>query len=441
MEIIVIGLLILVSVTAVVFWRKSETDWRGKYDTVQQEKVEAREAMKEAETKETAIEKQWQQANTEMKQLREQSNTDSARIAELQETLEQERKQNNEKLSLLDDAKNQMSNQFKNLAQEILDVKSQKFESDSQKLLTPLREEIENFRNRINDIHTKETSARASLKTQFETQMTELKQSNIKISDEANNLAHALKNDKKMQGDWGEIALEKLLEDSGLRKGEEYQSQESVRDENGNTVRPDVIIRLPDGKHLIVDSKVSLVAYSQYVVAEDKNPINNALAKHVEAIKTHVKTLSEKHYQNAQGINSPDFVFMFMPIEPAYFAALSADKKLFSDAYNKKIILVAPTTLMATLRTVERIWRLERQNKNAAEIANRAGKIHDKLCGFVGDLEKIGKELKNAQDAYTDATNKLYDGNGNLIGQAETLKALGADAKKELPAEKPRIGE
>ena len=429
------------SVTAVVFWRKSETDWRGKYDTVQQEKVEAREAMKEAETKETAIEKQWQQANTEMKQLREQSNTDSARIAELQETLEQERKQNNEKLSLLDDAKNQMSNQFKNLAQEILDVKSQKFESDSQKLLTPLREEIENFRNRINDIHTKETSARASLKTQFETQMTELKQSNIKISDEANNLAHALKNDKKMQGDWGEIALEKLLEDSGLRKGEEYQSQESVRDENGNTVRPDVIIRLPDGKHLIVDSKVSLVAYSQYVVAEDKNPINNALAKHVEAIKTHVKTLSEKHYQNAQGINSPDFVFMFMPIEPAYFAALSADKKLFSDAYNKKIILVAPTTLMATLRTVERIWRLERQNKNAAEIANRAGKIHDKLCGFVGDLEKIGKELKNAQDAYTDATNKLYDGNGNLIGQAETLKALGADAKKELPAEKPRIGE
>ena len=394
MEIIVIGLLILVSVTAVVFWRKSETDWRGKYDTVQQEKVEAREAMKEAETKETAIEKQWQQANTEMKQLREQSNTDSARIAELQETLEQERKQNNEKLSLLDDAKNQMSNQFKNLAQEILDVKSQKFESDSQKLLTPLREEIENFRNRINDIHTKETSARASLKTQFETQMTELKQSNIKISDEANNLAHALKNDKKMQGDWGEIALEKLLEDSGLRKGEEYQSQESVRDENGNTVRPDVIIRLPDGKHLIVDSKVSLVAYSQYVVAEDKNPINNALAKHVEAIKTHVKTLSEKHYQNAQGINSPDFVFMFMPIEPAYFAALSADKKLFSDAYNKKIILVAPTTLMATLRTVERIWRLERQNKNAAEIANRAGKIHDKLCGFVGDLEKIGKELK-----------------------------------------------
>ena len=441
MEIIVIGLLILVSVTAVVFWRKSETDWRGKYDTVQQEKVEAREAMKEAETKETAIEKQWQQANTEMKQLREQSNTDSARIAELQETLEQERKQNNEKLSLLDDAKNQMSNQFKNLAQEILDVKSQKFESDSQKLLTPLREEIENFRNRINDIHTKETSARASLKTQFETQMTELKQSNIKISDEANNLAHALKNDKKMQGDWGEIALEKLLEDSGLRKGEEYQSQESVRDENGNTVRPDVIIRLPDGKHLIVDSKVSLVAYSQYVVAEDKNPINNALAKHVEAIKTHVKTLSEKHYQNAQGINSPDFVFMFMPIEPAYFAALSADKKLFSDAYNKKIILVAPTTLMATLRTVERIWRLERQNKNAAEIANRAGKIHDKLCGFVGDLEKIGKELKNAQDAYTDATNKLYDGNGNLIGQAETLKALGADAKKELPAEKPHIGE
>ena len=171
--------------------------------------------------------------------------------------------------------------------------------------MTPLREEIENFRNRINDIHTKETSARASLKTQFETQMTELKQSNIKISDEANNLAHALKNDKKMQGDWGEIALEKLLEDSGLRKGEEYQSQESVRDENGNTVRPDVIIRLPDGKHLIVDSKVSLVAYSQYVVAEDKNPINNALAKHVEAIKTHVKTLSEKHYQMHKALIHP----------------------------------------------------------------------------------------------------------------------------------------
>ena len=244
-----------------------------------------------------------------------------------------------------------------------------------------------------------------------------------------------------MQGDWGEIALEKLLEDSGLRKGEEYQSQESVRDENGNTVRPDVIIRLPDGKHLIVDSKVSLVAYSQYVVAEDKNPINNALAKHVEAIKTHVKTLSEKHYQNAQGINSPDFVFMFMPIEPAYFAALSADKKLFSDAYNKKIILVAPTTLMATLRTVERIWRLERQNKNAAEIANRAGKIHDKLCGFVGDLEKIGKELKNAQDAYTDATNKLYDGNGNLIGAGGNAKSIGCGRQKRTAAEKPRIGE
>lgn len=330
-----------------------------------------------------------------------------------------------------------MNEVFQNLAQKIVDEKGEKFDKKSQELLNPLREQLKEFRQRADEIHSNEMKERASLKEQ----VTALQQKALKVGEDANNLTRALTGDKKMQGDWGEITLEKLLQDSGLRKGEEYQSQESVRDENGNFLRPDVIIRLPDDKHLIVDSKVSLVAYGGYVSGTKEEARNDALTEHVRAVRTHVKTLSQKHYQNAQGINSPDFVFMFMPIEPAYFAAVSADEKLFSDAYDKKIILVAPTTLMATLRTVERIWRLERQNKNAAEIAGRAGKIYDKLCGFVGDLEKIGKELKSAQDAYAGAINKLYDGSGNLIGQAEKLKELGIDAKKELPTEKPRIGE
>ena len=426
MEIAVIVLLALAAAAAIVLWRKAET--RGQKQMA--EKAEAREAMTKATVKAEENEKLLQQVEPKYQQLLQQHNDDTARIAQLEETLNQERKQNAEKLSLLDEAKSKMSEQFKNLAQEILDDKSKAFEGNSQKLLEPLRQDIEKFRQRADEIHSEETKERASLKEQ----VTALQENASKIGEDANNLTLALKGDKKAQGDWGEITLEKLLEDSGLRKDEEYKSQESVRDENGNIMRPDVIIFLPDGNHLVVDSKVSLNAYSDYVTG-----IYDNASEHVKAVRTHIRTLADKHYATARGLNSPDFVFMFMPIEPAYFAALSADKKLFSDAYNKKIILVAPTTLMATLRTVERIWRLERQNKNAADIADRAGKIHDKLCGFVDDMEKIDRGLKNAQCSYNEAMKKLYDGSGNLIGQVEKLKELGANTKKELPTEKPRL--
>ena len=265
------------------------------------------------------------------------------------------------------------------------------------------------------------------------TQVKQLHSLNQKINEEAANLTRALKGDKKAQGNWGEMILERVLERSGLRKGEEYVTQGSFTSDDGRRLRPDVVIHLPEGKDVVVDSKVSLVAYDTYAAAESEDEQLIALKSHVEAVRNHIKSLSEKDYSQLEGLRSLDFVLMFMPIEAAFVAAFQHDEKLFSDAFEQNIIVVTPTTLLATLRTIENIWRHERQNRYSRDLADRAGKVYDKLRVFVEDMEKLGKQLHTANATYDKAMNGLTRGRGNLIAQANRFTDLGVRVKKELP--------
>jgi len=260
-----------------------------------------------------------------------------------------------------------------------------------------------------------------------------LQELSLRLDKDARNLTNALKADTKKQGSWGEMVLERILEESGLVKGQEYFVQESGQHEDGRRLRPDVVIQLPEGKHLIIDSKVSLTAYQAFVSGEDEAAKARDLKKHIDSVKNHVKELNEKNYTAIKGINSPDFVLMFMPIEPAFALALQSDQDLFNFAWERKIVIVSPTTLLATLRTIESIWRQEKQTRNALEIASQGGKLYDKFVGFLVDLEKIGTNLNRASDAYQEAHKKLSSGKGNILTQVEKMKTLGAKTSKSLP--------
>ena len=321
-----------------------------------------------------------------------------------------------------------MGDKFKALSQDVLDEKSQKFSEESDKLLKPVREDLKNLQNKIQDIHTRDVRDRSALTQQID----DLQKNAQQYGKSADNLALALRGNSKTQGDWGEIQLETLLQNSGLRNGEEYEAQPTTRGENGEMLRPDFKINLPDNKHLIVDSKVSLRAYSDFFHAESVEDKKAAIARHVKAVKEHVNGLSSKHYSAARGINAPDFVFMFMTLEPALIEALNSEPGLFAHAYEKNIILCAPTTLMATMRTVERIWRVERQNKNSEEIAKQSGKVYNKLVKFFTVMEKVGTNLDRAQKTYREADSELREA-GNLAQQVEQLKTLGASTNKRLP--------
>ncbi len=394
-------------------------EWRDKF-----EKAQTNEAV--AVTRAEAEQKNAVRLRAENEKLHTEKNQDTALIAKLKTELDSVRTRAAEEKTFVEQARKSMRDEFQNLAQRILEDKGKKFSEDSAKLLSPLRDNLEQFRKRVDDVHAIDVRERASLKTEIKN----LQNNAAQMSEDTNNLVRALKGDSKTQGDWGEITLAVLLEKAGLREGEEYQTQPSVRDDQGNWLRPDVVINLPDKKHLIVDSKVSLRDYSDSVAADDEDVRQAALKRHVQAVRNHVTSLSGKHYARVQKLNAPDFVFMFMPIEPAFFAALSQDQQLFSDAYDKNIILCAPTTLMATLRTVERIWQLERQNRNAEEIARRGGLMYDKFHGFVEDMADIKTALGKATGAYDAAFAKLKTGSGNLIGQAQKLHDLGVNAKK-----------
>lgn len=323
--------------------------------------------------------------------------------------------------------------EFKNLANEILEDKSKKFTEQNQEnlrnILDPLRERITDFRKRVDEIHASDTKSYSELTTHLKT----LQELNRRMSDEAENLTKALKGDTKVMGSWGEFVLETILEKSGLVKDEHYTIQESFTDENGKRLRPDVIIKLPEKKSIIIDSKVSLVAYEKYSSADDEKEIEKAIKDHIISIRSHIKGLSAKEYQNIEDLNPPDFVLMFIPIEPAFSLAVQKDPSVFNDAFENNIVIVSPSTLLATLRTIENIWRRESQNKNAMEIARRSGMLYDKFVGFVDDLEKIGKKISEADASYRDAKNKLSDGRGNILRSIETIKELGAKASKSLP--------
>lgn len=323
--------------------------------------------------------------------------------------------------------------EFENLANRIFDDKSQKFTEQNKnnigELLNPLGEKIKDFEKKVNDVYIIEGKERASLKNQLEM----LQQLNQQMSKEANNLTKALKGENKTQGNWGEFILESVLEKSGLVKGSEYKIQESFTNEDGKRLQPDVIINLPESKTLIIDSKVSLNAYERFSSAESDDERLQAAKEHILSLRTHLKGLSGKSYQNIHQVQSLDFVLLFIPIEPAFALAVQSDAGLFNDAFEKNIVIVSPTTLLATLRTVASIWRNEKQSANAIDIAKKAGDLYDKFEGFIKDLIEVGKKIDQTKSNYSDAMNKLVEGKGNIINRFEELRKLGAKADKQLP--------
>lgn len=332
-------------------------------------------------------------------------------------------------------------NEFKNLANEILEEKSKKFtEQNKEKLdalLKPLGEKITEFQKRVEDNHKEDLKGRSALDQHLKT----LQELNQKMSDEAKNLTKALKGDTKQQGNWGEVILQRILEKSGLRKGHEYETQESTTTEDGRRLQPDVIVNLPDEKKLVIDSKVSLTAYEKYASADEPEDQQKALKQHVNSLRVHVKGLSGKNYEQIHGFSSPDFVLLFIPIEPAFGLAMQNDPDLYNEAFDKNIIIVSPTTLLATLATIDNVWKQEYQNKNAMEIASRGGALYDKFVLFVESLQDIGNRLQQTQKSYDDAMSRLSIGSGNLVRQAEMLRDLGAKASKKLPKELSGVDE
>jgi len=353
---------------------------------------------------------------------------------EIETRLEEQKIKNQEKLQVLEDAKSALTDQFKVLADNILEEKSKKFTDQNQvnltNLVTPLKEQLREFESKFIDGQNKDIAGRAEIKTEI----SQLRKLNQQISLEAENLTKALKGDSKSQGTWGELILDKVLESSGLEKGREYETQKSLKTDDSSLPRPDAIVHLPDGKDIIVDSKVSLTAYERFHSASTDEDRAAALAQHVASVRGHINRLSEKSYQNISSIQTLDFVLMFVPVEAALTDALREAPDLFEQALAQNIGLVSPSTLMLTLRTIEHIWRSDRQNKNALEIAQRGGQLYDKFVGFVLDLDKIGGRIRQTQDAYQAATTKLSSGHGSLVRQAELLRTLGAKTTKVLPA-------
>ena len=329
----------------------------------------------------------------------------------------------------------QLESQFENMANKILEQKSEKFAQQNQKnidqILKPLGVKIKSFEESIEDKYVKDQESRAGLAKQISM----LQIANEKISQDAVNLTNALKGDSKVQGDWGELQLEVLLEKSGLKKELHFRTQNSEKDEDGNEKRPDCIIDLPDDKNLIIDSKVSLTSYEQYSNAETEEERKQYLKKHIDSIKNHIRDLGSKDYPKLYSINSPDYVLMFVPIEPALITALQEDAEIFNIGLSKNIILVSTSTLMATMRTVSFIWQQENQKKNVLEIARQSGALYEKFCGFVTDLEGVGKAIDTATKKYESAYGKLYDGRGNLVTSVEKIKKLGAKTTKSISRE------
>lgn len=323
--------------------------------------------------------------------------------------------------------------EFENIANKILEEKSIKFTAQNKEnintVLSPLSEKLKSFETKVQDTYEKGLRERSQLKEQI-VQLSELNQT---LSKDAQNLTRALTHDNKTQGNWGELILEKILKESGLTEGEEYTKQVSTNNDEGKRIQPDFVIQLPDEKHIVIDAKVSLVAYEQFVNSKAKEEKEGFLKSHILSVRSHIKLLSEKNYQTGKSINSPDFVLLFMPIEPAFSLAMQQDKEVYQYAWSRNIVIVSPTTLLATIRTIASIWKQEKQNKNTVEIARQAGALYDKFVGFLEDMEKIEKGIGNIDSAYQGAINKLKTGSGNLIKRTESIKALGAKANKQIP--------
>lgn len=381
----------------------------------------------------TALEKQLQQTIQEKETIRNEKESINIQLTKKEVDFENLWQRNKEQKEEVEKLQEKFTKEFENLANKILDEKSSKFTEQNKEnmknILSPLQEKIQLFEKRVDDTHKESIDYHAALRQQI----IGLSELNAQMSKETLNLTKALKGDSKMQGNWGELILERVLEKSGLEKDREYFVQQSHTNGEGNRVFPDVVINLPDGKKMIVDSKVSLTAYEKYINEEDDSLKNGFLKEHVNSIKRHVEQLGEKNYQDLYQIESPDFVLLFIPMEPAFALALNDDTTLYNKAFEKNIVIVTPSTLLATLRTIDSMWANQKQQENAFEIARQAGALYDKFEGFVADLIKVGKKIDESKVEYQGAMNKLVDGKGNLITSVEKLKKMGAKAKKALP--------
>lgn len=367
--------------------------------------------------------------------LRQELSAAQTEIARLGTQLRNERDNAQEKLQMLMGAREELTNQFKTLAQSILEEKSKVFTEQNQanlgQLLTPIREKFTEFQQKVTELRDQGIKSSAELGQQIKG----LSDLNQQLSKEANSLVEALKGSSKTQGDWGEFILEQILESAGLQKDRQYRVQESFTREDGTRAQPDVIVSLPEGKHLIVDSKVSLRDYSDYCAAEEDAVREGALQRHLGAMQAHIKELSRRNYHTLYGLRSIDFVVMFVPIEPAYMLALAHDSSLWQKAWEQNVLLVGPSTLLFVVRTVAQLWRQEDQTRNVQEIVRRGGELYDKLSAFAKDLTDVGKNLDAARASYDEAYKKLAQGRGNAIRQAEMLRQLGVKATKKLPGE------
>lgn len=379
------------------------------------------------------FEKQNQNIISERENLRIEKDSFAIQLSKKEADFENLWERNKEQKQEVEQLQEKFTKEFENLANRILEEKSTKFTEQNREnmknILSPLQDKIHLFEKKVEDTHKESIDYHAALRQQI----VGLQVMNEQMSKETINLTKALKGDSKMQGNWGELVLERVLEKSGLEKGREYEVQQSFTNEDGARVFPDVVINLPDGKKMVVDSKVSLVSYERYVNEED-NPLRLVhLKEHVNSIKRHVEQLGDKNYHDLYQIESPDFVLLFIPIEPAFAIALNEDAFLYNKAFEKNIVIVTPSTLLATLRTIDSMWSNQKQQENAYEIARQAGALYDKFEGFVNDLVKIGKKMDEAKSEYGNAMNKLVDGKGNLVNSIEKLKKMGAKAKKTLP--------
>ncbi len=408
---------------------------------LEQQKTEERDRLeKELQAAKSNHDQLIEQKELALKEEREHASKLDRELAGLKAEYEALQKKLDEQKGELEQMQEQLKVQFENLANKILDEKSAKFTKQNREsldqLLNPLGTKLEEFRKKVEETYNDENRQRATLKEQIR-QMAELNQ---QMSEDTKNLTKALKGDSKAQGSWGEVVLASILEKSGLRKDEEYFTQQSETTADGRRLQPDVVVKLPDEKFLIVDSKVSLTAYERFVAADDKDEQEKQLKQHVLSIRAHVKGLSDKNYTQLYQDKTPDFVLLFIPVEPAFAAALQSEPELYNESFEKNIVIVSPSTLLATLFTINTIWKRDRQNKYALEIAERGGAMYDKFVGFVESMDDIGNRIRQTQDSYETAMKRLNSGSGNLVRQAEMLKELGAKATKSLPeSAKPEI--
>ncbi|HCE3483500.1 DNA recombination protein RmuC [Vibrio parahaemolyticus] len=388
-----------------------------------------------------AVKQERQQYFDELGQMREQKSRLETQLREQQARHEQMNQANAEKLQILEQAEVRLKQQFEHLANQLFEEKTAKVDLQNRQslegLLSPLKEQLEGFKKQVNDSFSQEAKERHTLVHELKN----LQRLNEQMTREAVNLTQALKGDNKQQGNWGEVVLARVLAESGLREGHEYETQVNLQSEAGKRYQPDVIVHLPQNKQVVVDSKMALVAYERYFNAESDAERDRALSAHLTALRAHIKGLSMKDYHKLKGIQSLDYVLMFIPVEPAFQVAIQADPSLIKDAMEQNIILVSPTTLLVALRTIDNLWRNERQNENAKLIAQRATKLYDKLRLFIDDMEGLGGALDRANQTYQGAMNKLATGRGNVIRQAESFRQLGVEIKRPISSDLAQLAQ